>query len=80
MSAGSSSGCVGIHLVPIWLAPPGDINLTGLRAEVTFVRGALDKLKIVPDMDHIGLDFEPACLEFYKNKRAVRTASSEQVR
>ncbi len=38
----------------IWLAPPGDINLTGLRAEVTFVRGALDKLKIVPDMDHIG--------------------------
>ena len=31
-------------------------------------------------LDHIGLDFEPACLEFYKNKRAVRTASSEQVR
>ena len=38
----------------IWLAPPGDVNLTGLRAEITFVRGALDKLKIVPDMDHIG--------------------------
>ena len=31
-------------------------------------------------LDHIGLDFEPACLEFYKNKRAVRTASAEQVR
>jgi tetratricopeptide (TPR) repeat protein len=31
-------------------------------------------------LDHIGLEFEPACLEFYKNKRAVRTASSEQVR
>lgn len=29
---------------------------------------------------HIGLPFEPACLEFYKNDRAVRTASSEQVR
>src|SRR5207247_7026566 len=28
----------------IWLAPPGDINLTGLRAEVSFVRGTLDKL------------------------------------
>jgi tetratricopeptide (TPR) repeat protein len=31
-------------------------------------------------LEHIGLDFEPACLEFYKNKRAVRTASAEQVR
>jgi tetratricopeptide (TPR) repeat protein len=27
-----------------------------------------------------GLDFEPACLEFHKTDRAVRTASSEQVR
>jgi len=27
-----------------------------------------------------GLDFEPACLEFYKTERSVRTASSEQVR
>jgi tetratricopeptide (TPR) repeat protein len=26
------------------------------------------------------LDFEPQCVEFYKNERAVRTASSEQVR
>lgn len=31
-------------------------------------------------LDHIGLEFEPACLEFYKTKRAVRTPSSEQVR
>jgi len=27
-----------------------------------------------------GLDFEQACLEFYKTERSVRTASSEQVR
>jgi tetratricopeptide (TPR) repeat protein len=27
-----------------------------------------------------GLDFEPACLAFYETERAVRTASSEQVR
>jgi tetratricopeptide (TPR) repeat protein len=27
-----------------------------------------------------GLDFDPACLEFHKTERAVRTASSEQVR
>ncbi len=31
-------------------------------------------------LDHLGLPFEEACLEFYKNDRAVRTASSEQVR
>lgn len=31
-------------------------------------------------LDHLGLAFEPACLEFYNNDRAVRTASSEQVR
>jgi hypothetical protein len=31
-------------------------------------------------LEYCGLDFEPACLEFYKTERAVRTASSEQVR
>ena len=31
-------------------------------------------------LDHIGLEFEPQVLEFYKTDRAVRTASSEQVR
>jgi tetratricopeptide (TPR) repeat protein len=31
-------------------------------------------------LDHCGLAFEPACLEFHKTDRAVRTASSEQVR
>ncbi|WP_404481094.1 tetratricopeptide repeat-containing sulfotransferase family protein [Novosphingobium sp. BL-52-GroH] len=29
---------------------------------------------------HLGLPFEDACLEFHRNTRAVRTASSEQVR
>jgi tetratricopeptide (TPR) repeat protein len=29
---------------------------------------------------YCGLPFESACLEFYRNERAVRTASSEQVR
>ena len=28
----------------------------------------------------LGVEFEPACLRFHENKRAVRTASSEQVR
>jgi tetratricopeptide (TPR) repeat protein len=31
-------------------------------------------------LDYCGLKFEPACLEFYKNERPVRTPSSEQVR
>ena len=31
-------------------------------------------------LDHLGLPFEAACLEFHKTGRAVRTASSEQVR
>jgi tetratricopeptide (TPR) repeat protein len=31
-------------------------------------------------LERCGLAFEPACLRFYENERAVRTASSEQVR
>ena len=31
-------------------------------------------------LDHCGLDFEPGCLRFHETRRAVRTASSEQVR
>lgn len=29
---------------------------------------------------YLGVGFEPACLQFHENRRAVRTASSEQVR
>ncbi len=31
-------------------------------------------------LDYCGLEFEQACLEFHKNKRAVKTPSAEQVR
>jgi tetratricopeptide (TPR) repeat protein len=31
-------------------------------------------------LDHCGLPFEDACVEFHKSKRSVRTPSSEQVR
>jgi len=31
-------------------------------------------------LEHLGLEFEPACLNFHETERAVRTASSEQVR
>ena len=31
-------------------------------------------------LSFLGVEFEPGCLEFYRNERSVRTASSEQVR
>jgi tetratricopeptide (TPR) repeat protein len=31
-------------------------------------------------LDYLELEYEPGCLEFYRNERSVRTASSEQVR
>jgi hypothetical protein len=31
-------------------------------------------------LEYCDLEFEPACLEFHKTERSVRTASSEQVR
>jgi hypothetical protein len=31
-------------------------------------------------LDYCGLEFEPACVEFHKTSRSVRTPSSEQVR
>ncbi len=31
-------------------------------------------------LDHCGLPFEPACIDFHKTERSVRTPSSEQVR
>ncbi|WP_404366717.1 sulfotransferase [Sphingomonas sp. MMS24-J45] len=31
-------------------------------------------------LEHVGLAFEPGCLAFFENERAVRTPSSEQVR
>jgi tetratricopeptide (TPR) repeat protein len=31
-------------------------------------------------LEHCGLEFEPACVKFHETRRAVRTASAEQVR
>ena len=31
-------------------------------------------------LSYCGLEFDPTCLEFHRTERAVRTASSEQVR
>jgi protease-4 len=44
-----ATACGTIHL-----APAADLNLLGLHANLTFLRGTFDKLKIQPDFVHIG--------------------------
>lgn len=36
----------------VWLQPSGDVGLTGLIMETQFFRGTLDKLGVVPRLDH----------------------------
>ncbi len=43
----------------IVLLPTGYLMFTGLNAEVTFIKGTLDKLGIVADLEHIG-DYKTA--------------------
>ena len=38
----------------VYVAPPGELFITGLAANVMFFRGSLDKLGIYPDMYQIG--------------------------
>ncbi|MBZ5640401.1 MAG: signal peptide peptidase SppA [Acidobacteriia bacterium] len=49
-------GNVGYYLATAFdeidLQPSGDVGLTGLMAESPFLRGTLDKLGVVPRMDH----------------------------
>src|SRR3954452_11763096 len=35
----------------VWLQPTGDLGLVGVAAETTFLRGALDKLGVEPQLD-----------------------------
>jgi len=54
---------------------PGRIHRVIYEDMVEDTEGEVRRL-----LDYCGLPFEPACLRFYENDRAVRTASSEQVR
>ena len=54
---------------------PGRVHRVAYEEMVEDTEGQVRRL-----LDHCGLPFEPACLRFYENARAVRTASSEQVR
>lgn len=54
---------------------PGAVHRVRYEALVDDVETEVRKL-----LDYCGLPFEPQCLRFFENTRAVRTASSEQVR
>ncbi len=66
-----------VDLMAHWdrVMPPGRI----LRVEHDDVLADLDG-QVRRMLDYLGLPFEQACVEFHKTDRAVRTASSEQVR
>ncbi|MGH8170947.1 MAG: tetratricopeptide repeat-containing sulfotransferase family protein [Steroidobacteraceae bacterium] len=52
------------------------------RVERVFYEALIDRTEseVRRLLEHCGLPFDPACLRFFENERAVRTASSEQVR
>ena len=56
-------------------AAPGAVHRVIYETMVADTRGEVARL-----LAYLGLPFEEACLAFWQNKRAVRTASSEQVR
>ena len=66
-----------VDLMAHWdrVLPPGRI----LRVEHDDVLADLDG-QVRRMLDYLGLPFEQSCVEFHKTDRAVRTASSEQVR
>ncbi len=54
---------------------PGRVHRVIYERMVDDTEGEVRRL-----LDYCGLPFEESCLRFYENERAVRTASSEQVR
>jgi tetratricopeptide (TPR) repeat protein len=54
---------------------PGQVLRTHHEDVVDDLEGNVRRI-----LDFCGLQFEPACIEFHKTERSVRTASSEQVR
>lgn len=63
------------HMVAYDVAAPGRVHRVIYERMVQDTPGEVDRL-----LAYLGLSFEPACLSFWQNDRAVRTASSEQVR
>ncbi|MCC6343727.1 MAG: signal peptide peptidase SppA [Bryobacterales bacterium] len=59
----------------IWLQPSGDIGLTGLALETMFIRGTLDKLGVIPRMDH-RYQYKTA-MDFYTEKKMTAANREE---
>lgn len=51
----------------IWLTPTNPLGVRGMMAEATFLRGSLDKLRIVPDFFHIA-EYKTATNELTEKK------------
>ena len=51
----------------VWLTPTNTLGVRGMMAEALFLRGSLDKLKIVPDMYHIA-EYKAATNEYTEKK------------
>jgi tetratricopeptide (TPR) repeat protein len=65
-----------VEIMQHWnVALPGRILTVHHEDVVDDLEGSVHRI-----LDFCGLPFEPACLEFHKTLRNVRTASSEQVR
>ena len=65
-----------LELMEHWdAALPGRVLRVRYEEVVSDLEGGVRRL-----LDHCGLAFEPACVEFHKTARSVRTPSSEQVR
>jgi hypothetical protein len=56
-------------------AAPGSIHRVFYESMIEDTEAEVRRL-----LDYCGLPFEEGCLRFHENDRAVRTASSEQVR
>jgi len=52
LSSGTRSYYLAAAFNEIWLQPLGAVGLVGLRAEMPYFRGTLDKLEITPDFEH----------------------------
>ena len=65
-----------VELMAHWdAALPGKVLRVQHEELVDDLEGNVRRL-----LDHLEVEFEPACLEFYRTQRSIRTASSEQVR
>ena len=66
-----------VDLMDHWeqVLPPGRILRVQHEDVLDDLEGQVSRL-----LDHCGLPFERACVDFHRTERAVRTASSEQVR